>query len=171
MQCLEFPITNTLLGGILSIFLSERFRNLARWTGRILSTPPTHSVNSGRNLVNLNTRQNLLSPYTYISVWANTQYSIRAEQNWLNCLTLGTDWDPSGPNKIPVFRWSLMRREKWSKRPWRTLETLLPWPAPPPTPCMEQQDKGRYHATIVPQYRHGTRSDLQLYNLDYNRSL
>ena len=34
MQCLEFPITNTLLGRILSIFLSERFRNLARWTGQ-----------------------------------------------------------------------------------------------------------------------------------------
>ena len=142
MQCLEFPITHTLLEGILKIFLCERFRNLARWTGQNpLHTNHPHSK-FWRKLGWCEMwipRQTLLSPYIYMSsVWANTQYySIWPEQNWINCLTAQT-WLRSEPNKIPVFRWSLMRGEKWSNWPWRTLETLLPWPAPPPTPCMEQ---------------------------------
>ena len=140
-----FRISNYqhIIGG--EIVLCERFRNLARWTGQ----NPLHTNHPLSKFLTKLGECEYTAKFTftlYISVWANTQYSIRAEQNGINCLTLRTEnWlRPSGPNKIPVFRWSLMTREKWSKRPWRTLETLLPWPAPPPTPYTDRPDKGRY---------------------------
>ena len=164
MQCLEFPITFTLQEGILKIFLCERFRNLARWTGQNpLHT--NHPLSKFWRKVGACEmwipRQTLLSPYIYISVWANTQYySIRPEQNGINCITLRPDWvlDPIKFQFLDDLWWGARNEVNGHGGHWRPScpdqHPLLPslWSS--------KTRVGTHYITT--QYSHGTRTNGQL---------